>query len=316
MLPGYGQRGGRELRQAAVGERRREHPVLRARRRRGLKAPAGANTCWGQIWRCMLDLPLSACGMRIGLADAAGRPTDRRVVPRTASTPTRRVRRFDIVSFSLGGSCTGRRNRPHEHDNAGARKTGANSFDESRRSVGAPRGTSSTIRATTSSWLSPVVSSVTASAAAAQRRVLAARVALVADRPARRAPSRSRRPARPRDGGRAPPGSAVRNTLTSASGRDHGADVPALGHPVPAGQQPALLRPPSPRGPPGPAAAREARLGHLGRADRLGHVPPVEQRPPVAQLDPQLGRDLGRRSRPRSWRPGRRRGTSRPSPGR
>ena len=36
-------------------------------------------------------------------------------------------------------------------------------------------------------------------------------------------------------------GEAVRNTLTSASGRDDGADVAALGDPVADGQQPALL---------------------------------------------------------------------------
>ena len=146
-----------------------------------------------------------------------------------------------------------------------------------------------------------------------QRRVLAGGVALVADRLLGEhgpevgadllgAPARALL------------GAGGEEDLHRGVGRDDGADVAPLGDPVAVGDEPALL------GDERLAHGRvggdaRGRLGDLGRADRLGHVAPVEQHA-FAELDPQRRRDLGRRAaaarRPRAPRSG----TSRPSRGR
>ena len=119
------------------------------------------------------------------------------------------------------------------------------------------------------------MSSVTAPGRGRQRAVLTSGVALVAQ--GLLGEHRVRVGAQlARASARTLPGRGREEDLQLGLGRDDGADIPPLGHPVSVGDQLALLdhqrlahtRVGSHTG---------RRLGDLGRADRLGHVAPVEQ---------------------------------------
>ncbi len=80
-----GQRGGRRLRQAAVGERRRQLAALRAGRRRGVQR--------GRVGFCWIESPppaacLAIVGKKIGLAEAAPRRRGPRQPPATRQATT------------------------------------------------------------------------------------------------------------------------------------------------------------------------------------------------------------------------------------
>ena len=158
-----------------------------------------------------------------------------------------------------------------------------------------------TIWSTTSSSVSPVVSTGTASCGGLERRAAGRRVAHVALALARRAPL-DVRPRSARAAARALGGSAVQEDLDGGVGRD---DACAMSRPS-ATQSPAAtiaccLRTSAARTA-GSAATLRRGLGGRRRADLLGHVAAVEQhaladldRDPLGDL---AGGRVGRRARP------------------
>ena len=283
----------RELRHPAVGQRRGSMPFSGHGGAGGCSGPSGANMCCCQIARWALTSFFSV-SMRIGLAEAATAPQPRMAATiAVAATPRSKLLFICMTLYSAPARASGwigrgvsQAPRPRLYPAAPKIIRAAVALVSARCQARAPR-CAPPPRAASCAWCR----ARRRPRAGCERRVLAGAVALVADRLL----GQHRRRVEPSSAARRrarSSGSAVRNTLTSASGAT---TVPM--------SRPSATQSPSPssrrccsttgRAHGGLGRRPRRRLGHLRRADLLGHVAPVDQ-DPLAELDPQRRRDRRR----------------------